>query len=146
MSKFAKFQLRIWNVLVTHCEAWEVKMWKKCIKPSMRLARCSIQCMLMHFNCGFKHVADCWKICALSAEWLPVIKLTYIRTCKIVPRKDRRFLCKVFLFLKMKIQLEGWRFKYITEFHAELQALIDSTMLRKFRRFFWQRERHWAWY
>jgi len=68
MSKFAKIQLRIWNVQVTNCEVGEVKMWKKCISSSMRLVRPIVQCMLMHFNCRFKREADCWKICALPAE------------------------------------------------------------------------------
>jgi len=37
VSEFAKIHLRIWNVQVTSCEVGEVKMWKKCIKSSMRL-------------------------------------------------------------------------------------------------------------
>jgi hypothetical protein len=68
MSKFAKLQLRAWNVQVTSCEVDEVKMWKNCIRSSMRLVRPIIQCMLMHFNCRFKREVDFWKICALSTE------------------------------------------------------------------------------
>ena len=39
MSKFSKIHLRIWDVQVTNCEVGEVKMWKKCIKSSVRLVR-----------------------------------------------------------------------------------------------------------
>jgi len=53
-----------------------------------------------------------------------------------VSRKDRRFLCKVFLFFKTKIQLEGRTCKYIAEMHVELQAVLDSTMMQEFQRCF----------
>jgi hypothetical protein len=68
MSELAKLQLIIWNDQVIHCEVGAVKMWKKCMKSSMRLARPIIQYMLMNFNQRFKHEADGWRICALSAE------------------------------------------------------------------------------
>jgi hypothetical protein len=131
MSKFAKLQLRISNIQVTNCEVGEVKMWKKCIRSSLRFVRPIVQCMLMHFNCRFEREADCWKICTLSAEWWPVTKLTCTRTCKIVPRKDRRFLCKVFLFFKTKIQLEGC---------ARQHHVVEVPEM------FLTWERHWAWY
>jgi hypothetical protein len=67
--KIGQTSVKIWNVQVIHCEGAAVKMWKKRVKSSMRLARPIIQYMLMNFNQRFKHEAGCWKICALSADW-----------------------------------------------------------------------------
>jgi len=53
-----------------------------------------------------------------------------------MPNRDRRFISKIFLFLKTKIRLKGQRFSYIADIHVELQTVPDCTMIQVFKRCF----------
>jgi hypothetical protein len=49
---------------------------------------------------------------------------------------NRRFVSKVLVFAKIKIQLKGRRFKDFTEIQTHVQAVLDSSVGWEFVRCF----------
>lgn len=98
----------------------------------------------VHFNQRHKHEAECFKICAPSAEWWP--EMIWLGVCKNVQyqtAKNRNFLSDIFLFQKMKIQLNGQRFQDTVKIRAESQVVLENIVKWKFQET-QQWERHWA--
>jgi len=147
--KVAEIPLRILNTQVTE-QVPLMKMLRKCqvTQEDRRRTLNDVGNTLgqshVTFNRRFKSEVDCWKVCVFIC-WKSATNKTDILCARICKsgQMSRRFVSKVLVFPKTKMQLKRQRFEDFTEIRAHLQAVLDSIVEWEFVRSFqlWDRNR-----